>query len=257
MIPVMDLRGGLAVHAVKGERAHYRPVTGVLTGAAEPLAVARAFRDKLGLSELYIADLDAIQAVGNDPALRSGRAVSGRHRAVIASLAHQEGMNLLVDVGAADVESALDILSMGAGKAIIGAETLTAWEMLFTIPAALPAARLVFSLDMQAGQVLSRCTQLAVLSPLDALDWLAQAGWCEVILLDLARVGTGAGVDQALIAEAQRRFPELALLAGGGVRDADELRRLKDMGVAGALVATALHQGAITIEHIAALSRDA
>ena len=242
LIPVMDLRDGVVVHAVKGERERYQPVESVLVDTAKPLAVARAFREKLRLSELYIADLDAIQ----------GR---GHHRALIAYLANQERMRLLVDAGAADVESALEVLDTGASKVIIGAETCTTLEALLSIRAAVPADRLVFSLDMRAGQLLSRCSQLAALSPLEALDSLHRAGWQEVILLDLARVGTKAGVDRALITEARRRFPELALLVGGGIRDSDELGDLNAMGVAGAMVATALHRGIITLQHIAALNR--
>ncbi len=251
VIPVMDLHQGRVVHAIQGEREHYRPVTSVLTDSAGPRAVATAFRDKLGLSEVYIADLDAIQAA------HSGRwALSPRHREVLTSLAHQEGLHLLVDAAAADVPSALEVLAAGASKVIIGAETLTTWEAVIVLPAALPAGRLVFSLDMRAGQVLSRCPQLAALSPLEALERCAQAGWREVIVLDLGRVGTGAGVDWDLIAAARQRFPDLALLVGGGIRQGNDLRALKALGVAAALVATALHQGTITSQDIAALKRD-
>ena len=45
-------------------------------------------------------------------------------------------------------------------------------------------------------------------------------------MLDLARVGSGAGPDVGLIAELHAAFPDLELLAGGGVRDADDLRAL-------------------------------
>ena len=74
---------------------------------------------------------------------------------------------------------------------------------------------------------------------------LHRAGLREAIVLDLARVGSGAGPDVALIAEIHAAFPDLELLAGGGVRDAEDLRALADAGAAGALVATALHSGVI------------
>src|SRR5512143_3726231 len=111
LIPVMDLRDELAVHAVKGDREHYRPVTSVLTDTAEPLEVARVFREQLGLSELYIADLNAIQG-------------HGHHQALISRLAEQSGMSLIVDAGASDVTSALQVLEGGANCVIIAAETL-------------------------------------------------------------------------------------------------------------------------------------
>ncbi len=240
LIPVMDLRDGLAVHAVKGDREQYRPVTGVLADTADPLDVARAFHEKLGLSELYIADLNAIQG-------------HGHHRALISRLAQQSGMRLMVDAGAQNVASALQVLDAGASQVIIGAETLPTWEMALAICATIDPRHLIFSLDMRSGQVLSRCSQLAALKPAEVLDLLHRANWREVILLDLARVGTGTGVDQALIAEARHMFPQLMLLAGGGVRNASELADLRTAGVAGALVATALHQGIITRRHIAAL----
>lgn len=240
LIPVMDLRDGLVVHAVKGDREHYRPVTSVLTDTAEPLEVARAFREKLGLSELYIADLNAIQG-------------HGHHRALISRLAQQSEMSLIVDAGASDVASALQVLEAGASQVIIGAETLTTWETVPAICAAIDPRHLIFSLDMRSGQILSRCPQLITSSPVEVLGLLYRANWREVILLDLSRVGTGTGVDRALIAEARQMLPQLALIAGGGVRDANELDDLRTAGVAGVLVATALHQGIITRQHIAAL----
>ena len=61
VVPVIDLKDGTAVHAVRGERERYRPVNSTLAGDdGDPLALARAFRSALGLDELYVADLDAI-----------------------------------------------------------------------------------------------------------------------------------------------------------------------------------------------------
>lgn len=237
MIPVLDLKDGRVVHGVKGERHRYQPVVSTLTDTAEPIAVARAFAEKLGLREFYIADLDAIEH-------------RGHHQAIISYLAQQEKMTLLVDAGIADVGGVLTLLNMGVSRVIIGAETLNSWDVLVTICAAVPVHRLVFSLDMRAGQVLSSCSQLAALHPLQVLERLQTLGWREVIFLDLARVGTGAGLDHALIAEARHRYPELDLLAGGGIRDVNELRDLQTAGVAGVLIATALHQGTITADDL-------
>lgn len=242
LIPVMDLRGGLAVHAVRGEREHYKPVKSVLADSADPLALARAFREHLGLSEIYIADLDALQD-------------RGHHRALIATLAKQESMQLLVDAGAADLQGALDVMAAGSHKAIIGSETLVNWETLPDILSKIPADRLIFSLDMRDGQILTRCPELATLSPMGALEKLHQVGLQEVILLELARVGTGAGVDRPLITKARQRFPSMLLLSGGGIRDVSDLNELKAIGISGVLVATALHRGAITRKHISELTR--
>jgi len=237
LIPVMDLKGGLAVHAVRGERQRYQPVKSVLSQTAQPLAIASAFRDQLGLSELYIADLDAIQGAGD-------------HRSLIAALASQTGMQLLVDAGFADSQSAAEGLVNGATKVIVGSETLPDWETLDEILAILPSQRLIFSLDMRAGRILSLCGSLAEMHPIEALGHLRRWGWQEVILLDLARVGSAAGAGQELVREARQSFPELSLLVGGGVRDLAELEELQALGVDGVLLATALHTGALTRQQI-------
>ena len=68
----------------------------------------------------------------------------------------------------------------------------------------------------------------------------------EVLVIDLARVGSGAGPPLEAVAELSAALPEAAIFAGGGVRNADDLRALESAGAAGALVATALHEGRLT-----------
>lgn len=59
VLPVMDLRDGLVVRGVAGQRASYRPITSTICSEPTPRAVALSFA-RLGFQEVYIADLDAI-----------------------------------------------------------------------------------------------------------------------------------------------------------------------------------------------------
>lgn len=70
----------------------------------------------------------------------------------------------------------------------------------------------------------------------------AAAGVRTMIVLDLARVGTGTGVDTALVARLVRRLPGVAIVAGGGIRGRADLACLEDAGAWGALVGSALHE---------------
>ena len=221
VVPVIDLKGGTAVHAIRGERERYRPV-------GDALSLARTFRDALGLDELYVADLDAIG--GN-----------GEQHAIIAALAREA--RVMVDAGVSEPDRARALLDLGAHRVVVGTETLTGADALDRL--LVEPAEVVVSVDLRDGRALSRDPRLAGLPALDAVARLHRAGLREVIVLDLARVGSGMGPDIRLIAELHAAFPGLALLAGGGVRDADDLRALADAGAAGALVATALHRGVI------------
>jgi phosphoribosylformimino-5-aminoimidazole carboxamide ribotide isomerase len=233
LIPVLDLKNGLAVHAVRGERQTYQPVASVLSPDADPERVAAGFRDQFGFTELYVADLDAILGQGNQHEL-------------IQRLARYSGMNLIVDAGAADAGGVSRILELGVQKVIVASETLTHWEAATTVLDAFPQEKLVFSLDMRAGKVLSAYEPLSAMLPFEAFDTLVQAGWREIILLDLARVGAQSGIDWHLVEKARRAFPELELLVGGGVRDVNDLVELRSTGVNGVLIATMIHRGILT-----------
>jgi phosphoribosylformimino-5-aminoimidazole carboxamide ribotide isomerase len=71
----------------------------------------------------------------------------------------------------------------------------------------------------------------------------AGSGIGTIIVLDLARVGTGTGPDVELVREIRRALPRTELVAGGGIRDAADLERLADAGADAALVGSALHHG--------------
>jgi phosphoribosylformimino-5-aminoimidazole carboxamide ribotide isomerase len=238
VIPVIDLKGGAAVHAVRGEREPYRPLRSEIVAGSDPVRVARAVREALGLEELYIADLDAI-------------AGGHLHRDVIAALAAEA--RVMVDAGATEVAAVRLLLELGAASVVIGTESLTDQAALARLRAELPDAPLVLSLDLRAGQVVSPDPELARLGAPDALARLGRCGVREAIVLDLARVGSGAGPDVALVSGLHARLPALELLAGGGVRDVADLRALAAAGAAGALLATALHSGAIGPEQLRAL----
>jgi phosphoribosylformimino-5-aminoimidazole carboxamide ribotide isomerase len=91
VVGVIDLKAGTAVHAVRGERESYRPVSSVIGGDdGDAVALARGFRSELGLDELYVADLDAIVRDGENnerigALAREARVmVDGRQRAPAA-----------------------------------------------------------------------------------------------------------------------------------------------------------------------------
>jgi phosphoribosylformimino-5-aminoimidazole carboxamide ribotide isomerase len=238
VIPVIDLKGGIAVHAVRGDRERYEPLRSVLVDSPDPRAVARALRLRCGLDELYVADLDAI-AGGHAPHPAVGR------------LARETGV--ILDAGADGVDAVRRLLELAVDGVVVGTETLADPDALGRMRACLADVRIVLSLDLRGGRVVSRSPVLRGLSPADALERLARGAVQEVIVLDLARVGSRAGPDVALIAQLHRRFPGLRLLAGGGVRNADDLRALRASGAAGALVATALHTGALGRHDLVAL----
>jgi phosphoribosylformimino-5-aminoimidazole carboxamide ribotide isomerase len=233
IIPVLDLSKGQVVRGVAGRRDEYRPVVSRLARSAEPLAVARAFRDHFGLCELYLADLDAI--AGAPAALATYDTL------------HADSFRLWVDAGIRRAEDARPLAKAAIEGIVTGLETLRGPDVLRALCEEYGGERVIFSLDLKGGMPLGA---VAAWQAANAWSIAAQAIGCGVrrlIVLDLARVGVGEGLGtEALCERLARAYPEVEVIAGGGVRDAADLRRLKECGVRGVLVASALHDGRLT-----------
>jgi phosphoribosylformimino-5-aminoimidazole carboxamide ribotide isomerase len=249
IVGVVDLLKGHAVHARAGERETYEPVRSVAGLHIEPgdaVALARGYLERLRIRELYAADLDAIL----------GRSMQARAISALASL----GAPLWIDAGITSVDGARGVLDLGASGIVVGLETLTSFDALAGICAAADGRRVAFSLDVRNGQPLAspELRETVAAMSVDAIAARAAAsGAGALIVLDLARVGTRAGTDPALLARVRRAAPAVTLFAGGGVRSRDDLERLAEAGCDGALVATALHDGTLGAEDVEAVSIDA
>lgn len=228
VIPVLDLKGSQAVHAVRGERAEYKAVRGVLGDGEDVIALATAYRNQLGCRTQYVADLDAIAELPG-------------HTTLLRSLAGT-GLILWVDAGVSTVDQAQALIDLGVAKVIIGSETLHSAEQLASLVDRFSPAQLVLSVDLKDGLLRA---PLEFSNPEQLLELAASLGLNSIILLDLARVGAAAGPPLDLITSLHQLFPALSLYAGGGVRDRADLEALDKAGAAGALVATAFHQGVL------------
>ncbi len=235
IIPVIDLKGGQVVRGIAGRRDEYRPIQSQLVQSCDPAAVAAAFAG-LGLREIYVADLDAITGAGPD--FTSYWAIT------------QQGPELLIDAGAGSRERAETLLAGTDGKCriIVGLESLPNLSALVEIVGSLGPTQLIFSLDLMAGEPKTSSPELRELAPLEiaALAW--EFGLREIIVLDVAQVGTDSGPSTTELCQKIRRRlgPELRLISGGGIRGLDDLQALAQCGCDAALVASALHDGRIT-----------
>jgi phosphoribosylformimino-5-aminoimidazole carboxamide ribotide isomerase len=243
VIPVLDLAAGRAVRAVGGRRAHYQPLRSILHATADPVELARALRDKLGLRALYLADLRAIAGLPASVALYQE----------VMSL----GIHLIVDAGLRDIASAVRLLEMNGGSCtlVAGLETVRGPSELGAIVERAGADRVIFSLDLLDGRPL-----VAVPSawgsddPRELAREAIATGVRDVLLLDLARVGTGRGLGtEGLMAGILLEHPHVRVSVGGGISRIEEVLALRNAGAAAVLVGSALHDGRIAAGELARL----
>jgi phosphoribosylformimino-5-aminoimidazole carboxamide ribotide isomerase len=236
VIPVIDLLRGQVVRGIGGRRTEYRPVQSSLAADPSPHAVATAFAAQFGFQTAYVADLDAI--MHQQPDCQSWQ--------TIASC----GLDLWLDAGVgalAEVQRTWELAAACRTKVrlVVGLETLASEQQLAAIAAYLPDA--IFSLDLVAGAPKSSIAAWKDHSPVRIAQTVFEHGLRDLIVLDLADVGTRGGTRTLELCRQLRRAGDVRqIIAGGGVRHASDLVALADAGCDAALVASALHDGQLS-----------
>ncbi|HLH11616.1 MAG TPA: HisA/HisF-related TIM barrel protein [Methylovirgula sp.] len=224
IIPVIDLKGGEVVRAERGERHLYAPIKTPLAPTSRPADIIAGFLALYPFRTIYVADLDAIE----------GR---GPHDLAEIEAAFPD-LTFWVDAGVGTSAEAKSWHAEHRGELVLGSESLHDSRLVASL-ATLP--RSLLSLDFR-GEDFQGPAQL-----LDPSLWPKR-----LIAMTLARVGSGAGPDLDRLREIRKKAEDRALYAAGGVRDVKDLEALEGAGIAGVLVASALHDGRITMQNLAA-----
>ena len=229
IIPVIDLKNGLVVHAKRGERQNYQPIQSALTSSVAPADIIDVLLELYPFEQIYIADIDAIQ--GN-----------GSHYDLVERLSAQYRNTIFwLDCGIQQMNHRA--LHADNIRPVIGSENmhhLISYKAVSYACASRHVLSLDFRNDMQLGT--------------KELFETARYWPDDTICMSLTHVGSEQGIDlnklNSLIQlNAQRKSPG-RLYAAGGIRNVQDCLQLKQMGIAGALVATALHNKTITHDDI-------
>ena len=230
IVPVIDLKGGQVVHARGGRRQTYKPIESPLSASSAPADVVRGLLALHPFRRLYLADIDAIERRGN-------------HDDTMAALqATFPGIELWVDNGMGATEAVEEWLDGDFGYLVLGSESQTDAGLLRRVHA---HPRVILSLDFRAEAFQGPAEILA-----DPGLWPSR-----VVVMTLSRVGSSAGPELPRVEDVVRRAAARRVYAAGGVRNLADLQALAAVGAAGALVATALHSGAIGPEEMKKLAR--
>lgn len=226
IIFVLDLLNGNAVHAIRGERSKYLPVQSKICNSPNPLDIVSGLKPK----EVYIADLDRLQHMGDNFEIIKG--ISSRTRT-------------MADIGAGNMNDVKDCAGI-ADTVILGTETASL-ELIQEASEMFPGGINV-SIDIKNGEVLTNDKNLMI-KPGELVEILNGCDIRDIIILELGRVGTGAGVDAGFL-QKMAGLSNHDVLLGGGVRDMNDIDALREIGISGTLVATAVHNGKIPVEII-------
>jgi phosphoribosylformimino-5-aminoimidazole carboxamide ribotide isomerase len=235
VVPVVDVKGGLAVHAVGGRRDQYQPLRSIWQATPLPEQLASASRDGLGLESLYLADLDAIE--GRPPRFDLYRQLG----ALVPDLWIDAGLR-----DARDSDRFFDAALLNL-NAVVGLESVSSPRDLADIAERMGADRTIFSLDLFEGRPrIAPGADWKADEPLAIARRAIRAGVRRLILLDLARVGTGRGTGtHRILAGLRQECPDVEISVGGGISGVEEILELRKAGATAVLVGSAIHDGRI------------
>ena len=214
---------GRVVSAVEGKRKNYRPIESVLCDSANVCEVISGFLSLVEFNTIYIADLDSIEGTGLNTSLWS------------AVFTQFKTLQFWLDFGANAYCWEQSLGRCKNARPVLGSESYNNATDLMNTFKSLAKYRPLFSLDFKNNQ-LQGATDL-----FDTQQVLPK----DIILLSLSRVGSATGPDIALCQSLREQLKNNQIYLGGGIRNADDLLTVRDLGVAGVLVANALHTGMI------------
>lgn len=224
IIPVIDLLDGQVVHAKHGNRKNYQPIRSVLCGSSAPDEIVNSLMRLYPFTHLYIADINAIQGTGH-------------HLEAIQNIRQQHPqIEIWLDAGINQATIA-DNWSVLGVVPVIGSESIVNINDYHAI--CQPDRDYLLSLDWLDNRLIGPAELFE-----DTEDWPEY-----IIAMTLNKVGSGSGPDIPRLKQLQAKHQNV--YAAGGIRDIEDLKSLAELGIAGVLVATALHTGMLSNKEIA------
>lgn len=242
-VAVIDIKDSIVVRAVAGKRNEYKKVESRILAENEksPLEVAAAFYEKLGIRKIYIADLDAILAKGDN--LEDIKEIKEKY----------PDLEIILDAAFAENNSPVPYLKDFLDYAVIATETIKTLSFLRDLEEF--NSRIIISIDLKDGSLIHNINQWQQQNLSYIINEITNFGIENFIILDLANVGTAAGISE-YIKELKSNFPDLNFITGGGVKDYRDIKELKRMDFSGVLIASAFHNGSLGKKEVALIEND-
>ncbi|MFX0076160.1 MAG: HisA/HisF-related TIM barrel protein [Candidatus Hermodarchaeota archaeon] len=236
IIPVIDILNSEVVHAIKGEREKYQPLKSVLVNNSNPIKVIERVKIKTLISEVYIADLDAILKKRPNFSL-------------LRNILKIPQIKVMIDPGIVSIKDVLDYSSYDLDSLILGLETIQNIKVISDCLEIMGSNKTIVSIDMYKETIQTSVKELKNQDTFNIIKNLEDLGVRIIILLDLYKVGQKLGGIPPLYLELNKFFNG-QVLAGGGIKNFEDIELYKQNGFSGVLIGTALHDGTIEPEKL-------
>jgi phosphoribosylformimino-5-aminoimidazole carboxamide ribotide isomerase len=230
LIPAIDLMNGNIVRLTHGD-----PKTAkVYDQFGGPVETAKKWMEE-GAGKLHIIDLDAALGFGDN-------------LSVIDEIVENIDLPIQVGGGIRKTETAEKLLKLGVSQVILGALAFNDPKAVTQIQQEFGAESVIVALDNRNGKIMVEGWKTATGQGIkEAMEKFAALGVKAFLVTSITKDGTLSGPDVDMLREVCQ-YPEVEIIAAGGIGGLDDLRALKRVGVAGAVVGRALYEGRFTLK---------
>lgn len=232
IIPAIDLIEGACVRLAEGDFSAKKIYS------REPLEMAKRF-ESAGLKRLHIVDLDGA---------RSGRPMN---LAVLEQIAAHSSLVIDYGGGIKTDEDLSDVFSAGAAMANIGSTAAREPERFAGWVESFGAEKILLGADVRDGRLAIDGWLTA--TPIEIVPFLhgwVSRGITQAFVTDIRRDGLLAGPSTELYSNLLEEIPGIELIASGGIRSAEDLRMLDELGCSGAIIGKAIYEGRLTLSEL-------
>ena len=237
IIPAIDIIDGKCVRLSQGDYERKKVYN------ENPLAVAQDFQNH-GITHLHLVDLDGA---------KSKKVVN---IAVLETIARSTDLHIDFGGGVKSDEDLKKVFAAGAKQVTAGSIAITDPDKVRDWLYTYGSERIILGADVKDEKIaINGWQEESEVLIFDFLKQFYSARMRYVICKDIAKDGMLQGASVDLYRQILQRFPDLQLIASGGVSNMDDLHELREIGLYGAIVGKAIYEGNITLEDIHAFSK--
>ncbi|NRA67543.1 MAG: 1-(5-phosphoribosyl)-5-[(5-phosphoribosylamino)methylideneamino]imidazole-4-carboxamide isomerase [Pseudobacteriovorax sp.] len=232
--PAIDLIQGEVVRLTKGDfkqKTKYH---------ANPLEMARSFSAD-GASYLHIVDLDG------------AKAGKPQQTDLIKSICQETPLKIQVGGGIRSAEHVQELIDAGIDRVIIGSLAVKDKQLTKRIFETFSGDRITLGLDILLSDegvpmvATHGWQEVSNIAAKDLLEEYISVGLNQVLCTDIDKDGMLEGPNFDLYRDLSQSFPDLTILASGGVSNLEQLKKLKQDNVGGAIIGKALYENKISL----------
>lgn len=235
VLPAIDLYEKKAVRLLKGD---YEKMT---VYSFNPIEIAKDFETN-GAKYIHMVDLEGAKD-GTTPNI-----------SVVSQVARETKLFVEIGGGIRNLETVEKYISAGVGRVILGTAAVTDEEFLKTALKKY-GKKIAVGADVKDGYIaIKGWLEKSQISLDDFLEKMQKLGVDNVICTDISRDGAMRGTNLELYKRLSEKYL-LNITASGGVSDIEDVKRLKEMGLYGAIIGKAYYTGAINLKDALEVAR--